>query len=169
MLDTAFVYVRTEAGKPWRMTLVGEEGKLFFRIDEWGDLLRHHDLHYGDIMLFFLKGKSDFELMIYSKTTACPVVARPENEPARNAMNFKNERVIVSDSEVESEYFFTPPCMKRRRREHGDPSNTHRHEFGNCKKSKVPPSGKLSFFENESITFNSPFCFILWVSPDYRN
>ncbi|CAH9069417.1 unnamed protein product [Cuscuta europaea] len=69
----------------------------FFCKKDWERFARDHNLHYGDLIVFFLVGKFEFEVLLFSQTTSC--LARP----SRKSVWPKPKRVEPPKSENSTE------------------------------------------------------------------
>nr|GMC67435.1 B3 domain-containing protein REM9-like [Ipomoea batatas] len=103
--------LKTEGESPWYIRIIRRGRKYFFRRADWVEFSKHHDLHYGDHMMFFLVGNSEFEVLFYSQTTCCEIpppqpdehtatVSSEETEASRNAKKQKRKPIIGAEYEA---------------------------------------------------------------------
>nr|GLL18826.1 B3 domain-containing protein REM9-like [Ipomoea trifida] len=102
-------WVLKTGGSPWHMGIIRRGRKYFFRRADWVEFSKHHDLHYGDHMMFFLVGNSEFEVLFYSQTTCCEipppqpdehtatVLSEETDEASGNAKKQKRKPIICGE------------------------------------------------------------------------
>nr|GMC59549.1 B3 domain-containing protein REM9-like [Ipomoea batatas] len=104
--------LKTEGGSPWHMGIIRRGRKYFFRSADWVEFSKHHDLHYGDHIMFFLVGNSEFEVLFYSQTSSCQipppqpdehtatVLSEETDEASENAKKQKRKPIIGGEYEA---------------------------------------------------------------------
>ncbi|CAH9060738.1 unnamed protein product [Cuscuta epithymum] len=65
--------VKTEKGGSRKMKIERQGRDSFFCKTDWEDFATDHNLGYGDIIVFFLVGKSELDVLLLSQTTYCRI------------------------------------------------------------------------------------------------
>lgn len=73
-MDKSIWVLKTEDGTSWFMEIKREGAEYFFSRGDWEKFAKHHDLRFGDQIMVFLVGNSEFEVMLYSQTTCCRIL-----------------------------------------------------------------------------------------------
>lgn len=104
-------WVLKTCGTSWYVKIKRRGREYFFRKADWEEFAKHHGLHYGDQVMVFLVGKSEFEVLLYSRTTCCQILPP--------------QPVSSEDQE------FSPPRNGKKCKR-----KPIRHDYDSCKKTK---------------------------------
>ncbi|XVE82719.1 hypothetical protein DITRI_Ditri16bG0028600 [Diplodiscus trichospermus] len=103
------ITVKSGSGSSWRVKIQDEGGGYFF-CGGWSTFVKDHSLETGDFLLFFLLGRSKFDVIVYNRTACEKNITLTAKRPrGRPVVNRRNEETPSKNNASCSNRARTPP------------------------------------------------------------
>ncbi|CAH9069420.1 unnamed protein product [Cuscuta europaea] len=135
--------VKTEKGGSRKMKIERQGSDSFFCKTDWEDFATDHNLGYGDIIVFFLVGKSELDVLLFSQTTSCGIDNKgilPYNNGSADGIDALSHDDEEEDDKKDIEIIPTKATKSKR----------NMASRSNGRKSKVTSENEVNWTECES-------------------